>query len=154
MLSSVINCTVDIANPQNPHRCYLINQQETHTTLLWVIVAFGNYFLWQGRTGPFTGLLFVTMALPVQFLHPRPHWTLVEFTSARQGTPSHIQNGRIILSGCAMRLLPLRPGYTYMETIPLIPSTSLISKQHLFALQHSQHIFILERGCWPPVWCS
>jgi len=51
----------------------LINQQETPTTSLWAIVTFGNPFFQQGTTGPFTSLLSIAMAMPVQWLcHENP----------------------------------------------------------------------------------
>lgn len=60
----------------------------------------------------------------------------------------------MILLGCATGICWDRTGYPPPGTSPLIPSTSLITKQHLFVLKHSQDIFILERGCWPPVLSS
>lgn len=102
---------------------------------------------------------------PVRFLLPRlcqdnffilslaeHDWNSLEQDRGSFPTP-FVQPQRILL-GCATGICWDRTGYPHTGTSPLIPSTSLITKQHLFVLKHSQDIFILERGCWPPVLSS
>lgn len=121
--------TVGIANPQNVHSNYLINPQETHPH------CSGNHFVTQGKAGadfsPWSPLnsggAHLEKNFPTSFIHKWNN-SLYPRSSLERGSST--------------------------VTAPLTPSTAGIRNQPWFALQHSQHIFILQRGCWAPAWCS
>lgn len=81
--------------------------------------------------------------------HPDPHWTPVELTW-RKIFPAPLGTK---WNNSLYPRSSLEWGSSTV-TAPLTPSTAGIRNQPWFALQHSQHIFILQRGCWAPAWCS